>query len=56
MDGLLTTTGSDKNVYTQIEWKESYADCVNKFLTKTIPALQEFGKPDDVRLVFYFDS
>lgn len=31
-------------------------ECVGDFLTRTVPALRSVGEPDDVRIVFGFDS
>jgi len=42
--------------YTNIEWTVTYRECVEKFLTATLPALQSLGSPEDVRLVFWFDN
>jgi len=42
--------------YTNVEWEVSYRNCVDEFLTKTLPALQQLGAPEDVRLVFWFDN
>ncbi len=43
-------------VFTKVEWEESYRSCVPGFLNNTIPALQELGDPNDVRIVFFFDN
>jgi hypothetical protein len=37
-------------------WEDTYAECAGQFYTKVIPALQTLGDPDDVRIVFGFDS
>jgi hypothetical protein len=44
--------------YTLVEWEESYADCAGKFLTETMPKLEAlcYGKPENVRIVFWFDN
>lgn len=42
--------------YTLVEWEESYATSVGSFLSETLPRLGELGKPEDVRLVFWFDN
>jgi len=44
------------NWYVNIEWRQLYASCVEKFPLHTIPLLQEMGKPDEVRIVFWFDN
>ena len=37
-------------------WKDTCAEFAGEFCTKTIPALQKLGEPDDVRIVFWFDN
>jgi hypothetical protein len=44
------------NHYTQVEWPISYRDAARNFLEKTVPALRKLGKPEDVRIVFFFDN
>lgn len=46
----------DVDVYVHVEWKESYRSCCPAFLNKTLPRLEELGKPEDVRIVFWFDN
>lgn len=46
--------------YTQVKWQEPYRDCVERFLTKSLPRLRELAKeegvgPEDIRLLFFFD-
>lgn len=43
-------------VYTHVEWGVSYRECAGKFLKETLPALQQLGDPDDVRICFFFDN
>lgn len=33
-----------------------YKDCVGGFLTETLPQLEKLGRPEDVRIVFFFDN
>lgn len=48
---------STKRYYVKIKWKESYRDAVGKwFFKETLPALQKLGEPENVRIVFWFDS
>lgn len=61
-------TGGNSNVYTQVEWEETYADCADNFITETIPKLEAIVRhhnthwghqpitEDHVRIVFWFDS
>lgn len=46
----------DSNYYTQIQWSDTVAKCCENFHDKFIPLLCELGAPEDVRLVFGFDS
>lgn len=39
-----------------VTWKVSYADAASEFLWKVVPRLWRLGEPENVRLVFYFDS
>jgi len=42
--------------FTEIEWEETlYAMC-EEFVRDFIPALEKLGSPDEVRIVFGFDS
>ena len=38
------------------QWEQSYADVAQYFLSTTLPALQELGDSDQVRICFYFDN
>jgi hypothetical protein len=40
----------------QVTWEVSYADAASEFLWKVVPRLWRLGSPENVRLVFYFDS
>jgi hypothetical protein len=40
----------------QIQWDTPYLDYADKFLAKTMPKLWALGKPEDVRIVFFFDN
>ena len=57
-EGSVDKSMADKGTqfYTQVEWGETYATSVGDFLTETLPALQLLGKPEDVRIVFWFDN
>lgn len=56
MEDKIKLGKSLNDLYTEIEWKESYKSCCLKFYEKTIPALKKLGEPDNVRLVFWFDN
>lgn len=42
--------------YTEVSWNRTYKQCAGYFYTKTIPQMKKLGKPEDVRLVFFFDN
>ena len=46
--------------WVQLEWPISYRECVKYFLERTMKRLEEvaeeFGGPDNVRIVFWFDN
>jgi hypothetical protein len=42
------------NVFT--EWETSYFTLASEFLSTTLPKLLRLGKPEDVRIVFWFDN
>lgn len=43
-------------LYCQVEWDETYYQSCRRFWSDTIPRLLRVGKPEDVRLVFWFDN
>lgn len=44
------------NTFCKIEWKTPYYESAQEFLSQTIPRLWKLGKPEDVRIVFWFDN
>lgn len=44
------------NIYTTVRWKIPYYRAGENFLGCTLPRLWRFGRPEDVRVVFFFDS
>ena len=42
--------------YTQVEWEIPYYEAAANFLSETLPQLWQIGKPDEVRIVFWFDN
>lgn len=42
--------------YVAIEWDVPYYKAARYFLSDTMPRLWALGKPDDVRIVFWFDN
>ena len=43
-------------VYTQVEWTIPYYHAGHELLGEVLPQLWRLGKPDDVRVVFFFDN
>ena len=59
MDKLLASGKKDPNqrYYTSVRWEESYRNAAGDwFFKETLPTLQRLGKPEDVRIVFWFDN
>ncbi|MDG3006431.1 hypothetical protein [Paludisphaera mucosa] len=44
------------SVYCQVEWEQPYYKAARGFLSDTLPQLWRLGKPEDVRIVFWFDN
>lgn len=44
------------NYYTRAQWDVPYYKCVTEFWGEVIPRLLRYGKPEDVRIVFWFDN
>lgn len=42
--------------YTTCTWTQAYYQCASNFLSQTLPRLWRLGKPEDVRVVFWFDN
>jgi hypothetical protein len=45
-----------QNTYCQVEWETPYYKAASDFWSSTIPKLLRLGKPEDVRIVFWFDN
>ncbi len=45
-----------RHTYVQCEWELPYYKSATEFWGETIPRLLRLGKPEDVRLVFWFDN
>jgi hypothetical protein len=43
-------------LHVRVQWAIRYADAVDDFVTRVLPALKQLGGPGDVRIVFGFDS
>jgi hypothetical protein len=52
----LKKTKELNNYYCNIEWKQPYYKTCSSFLSETIPLLLRLGKPNEVRIVFWFDN
>lgn len=42
--------------FTSVRWDKPYYACAEEFLGQTLPQLWRLGKPEDVRICFWFDS
>lgn len=42
--------------YCVIEWEQAYYSLAKRFLSGCLPRLFQLGKPEDVRIVFWFDN
>lgn len=42
--------------YCRVDWQEPYFRSAHDFLAECVPRLLRVGAPDDVRIVFWFDS
>jgi len=47
---------AEDRVMIQCEWKVPFRESVSHFLETSVPKMQTMGEPDDVRMVFWFDS
>ena len=43
-------------IFTAVQWPETYRHCASDFLTQTLPRRRPLGPPEDVRIVFFFDN
>ena len=44
------------HTYCLAEWTEPYYKAAGSFISETMPRLWHLGKPEDVRIVFWFDN
>ena len=42
--------------YTKVSWETRYYEECREFLSETMPRLWRLGRPEEVRIVFFFDS
>lgn len=45
-----------ENCFVKIEWEQPYYKTCRRFWSDTIPRLLRLGKPEDVRIVMWFDN
>jgi len=45
-----------KDCFCKIEWEQPYYKTCRRFWSDVIPRLLRLGKPEDVRIVFFFDN
>lgn len=53
---LFDSIGEARHYYAYVEWSISYEQAAGRFYSQIIPVLGKLGKPEDVRIVFGFDS
>lgn len=56
VDRTLNGIFTDQMLKTHVQWDQTYAVSAGNFYSKLIPKLKELGKPDDVRILFFFDN
>jgi len=56
MQAKIDAKESLNQTYTLVEWTQSYYAVAAHFLSHTLPRLWTLGKPEDVRIVFFFDN
>ncbi len=56
MERLIRDGGDMQGLLTLITFRIPYATFAGPFVTETLPLLAQQGEPEDVRIVFYFDS
>lgn len=54
-EGALAAAGL-ANAYAKCEWQQRYYMVCERFLARTLPRLLRLGKPEDARIVFWFDN
>ena len=55
-DKMIANPNLSLGTHVNAHWAETYSESAGNFLTKTIPALEALGEPEDVRIVFWFDN
>jgi hypothetical protein len=45
-----------KNLYCKIQWETPYYESATVFLSQALPRMWRLGKPENVRIVFWFDN
>ena len=48
--------GKNDILHVDMNWASPYSDSAHSFINKTLPLLRSLGKPENVRLVFWFDN
>jgi len=56
MDKLIDEGRATNNHFTQVSWKVSYRECAKAFLDRIELIKKRHLKPENVRLVFFFDN
>lgn len=53
---MVNLLGPNLSLFCQVSWVEPYFVSAGEFLSQTMPKLWRIGKPEDVRIVFWFDN
>ncbi len=56
LEEMITTQANGKHLYTHVTWQQPYYEGATELWAKAVPEMLALGKPEDVRLVFGFDS
>lgn len=54
--GVFDNIGGPRRYYAYVEWPLTYEQAAGRFYKQIMPALAQLGAPEDVRIVFGFDS
>ena len=55
-DELLGVSPAGARIHAEISWRVKYYESAAGFWSKAVPQLLRFGEPENVRVVFFFDS
>lgn len=56
MEAEIKAGTADCNTYCSVEWRVTYRECAQHFIEDMFPKMRALGKPENVRIVFWFDN